>query len=152
MGGQRRQDSCLNGLNALPSSADIVLIHDAARPFVRQGLITALIRKAQAKGAAIPGVPVKNTIKRVSGRTLFVDKTLERSLLWEIQTPQAFRKDLILAAYEKSANIDATDDAMLVERLKKRVSIVPGSYDNIKITTPDDLILAEAIAGKKKCA
>jgi 2-C-methyl-D-erythritol 4-phosphate cytidylyltransferase len=99
------------------------------------------------------GVPIKATIKSVKvsrcqgvKEKFIVEKTLNRDNLWEIQTPQVFKKDLIKQAYKKFANIDATDDAFLVEKLGKPVKVVKGSYFNLKITTPEDLVLAEAIA------
>jgi len=143
-GGARRQDSLGNGLKAVDSRTDLVLIHDAARPFIGKNLIDSVINVAKKSGAAITGVPVKATIKKAFGKV--VDKTIERKNLWEIQTPQVFKKDLILKAYKKFGKIDVTDDAMLVEKLGGKVNIVEGSYSNIKITTPEDLVLAEAIA------
>ena len=149
IGGRRRQDSAMNGLQAIDSRTNLVLIHDAVRPFIDRGIISSLIKKAQNGGAAIVGVPVKATIKEVVSRqSSVVSKTLDRSRLWEIQTPQAFKKDLILKAYQKFGNLDVTDDAMLAEKLGARVSVVSGSYNNIKVTTPEDLAVAEAIAKK----
>jgi len=143
-GGARRQDSLGSGLKAVDNRTDLVLIHDAARPFIDKNLIDSVINIAKKSGAAITGVPVKGTIKKACGKV--VDKTIERKNLWEIQTPQVFKKDLILKAYKKFGKIDVTDDAMLVEKLGGKVNIVEGSYSNIKITTPEDLVLAEAIA------
>ena len=154
LGGRRRQDSVLNGLKALGRHAALVLIHDGARPFIEKDTISALIKEAQRTGASIVGVPVKETIKEVRSqksevRSKFaVKRTLERSRLWEIQTPQVFRKEIILEAFEKFGRQEATDDAMLVERLGVKVSLIPGSYDNIKITTPADLVLAECLVKK----
>ncbi|MDD5355918.1 MAG: 2-C-methyl-D-erythritol 4-phosphate cytidylyltransferase, partial [Candidatus Omnitrophica bacterium] len=125
------------------------LIHDAARPFAGNKLVSSLIKASRAYGAAIAGVPVKATIKKIRGgnkKIKAVEKTIERNTLWEIQTPQVFKKDLILKAYEKFGNIGVTDDAMLVEKLKKSVRVVLGAYNNIKITTPEDLMIARAIA------
>lgn len=144
-GGRRRQDSVFNGLKALDNDTHLVLIHDAARPFIDKHTLTALIKTAKKSGAAIAGVPVKATIKRVSDKFI-VKKTIERKGLWEIQTPQVFKKNLILRAYKKFCKQDATDDALLVERLGEKVSVVLGSYNNIKITTPEDLKLAKVIA------
>lgn len=150
-GGRRRQDSVFNGIKALDKSTDLVLIHDAARPFIDKDTVTAVIKMAQNTGAAIVGVPVKATIKRlvVSGERLAVKETIDRKNLWEIQTPQVFKKRLILNAYKKFGNADVTDDAMLLEKLGQRVSVVLGSYNNIKVTTPEDLELAKAIL--KRC-
>lgn len=146
LGGALRQDSVFNGLRL--ASGDIVLIHDAARPFIDRKIVSSAIIQARESGAAIVGVPVKATIKLVvsrSGRPV-ASQTLDRNKLWEIQTPQVFKKDLLLAAYKKFGKTKVTDDSSLVEKLGKKVKIVLGEYRNIKITTPEDLILAEAIA------
>jgi 2-C-methyl-D-erythritol 4-phosphate cytidylyltransferase len=144
-GGLRRQDSVYNGLSAVGPDADLVLIHDGARPFVDSKIILAAIAKAKKFGAAIVAVPVKGTIKQVAG-DFVVRKTLERDELWEAQTPQVFRRELILKAYQGVKKADVTDDASLVEKLGHKVCLVRGSYFNIKITTPEDAVLAEAIA------
>jgi len=147
-GGARRQDSVYNGLRAVAGDSQLVLVHDAARPFVDKKIISAVIKEASVGGAAIAGVPVKATIKEiaVSHSSLVVSKTIDRNRLWEIQTPQVFKKDLILAAYKKFGKTGVTDDAMLIEKMGKKVSIVRGSYNNIKITTPEDLIVAGVMA------
>jgi len=152
-GGERRQDSLGCGLRALDRRTDTVLIHDAARPFIGRKIITDCLNEAQKSGAAVAGVPVKATIKKsigVKGQGLRVKETIDRKGLWEIQTPQVFKKDLILKAFKKFGMNDVTDDAALIEKLGRRVKIVEGSYFNIKITTPEDLVLAEAIARKIK--
>jgi 2-C-methyl-D-erythritol 4-phosphate cytidylyltransferase len=148
LGGNRRQDSVYNGLKAVSFKSDFILIHDAARPFIDNRLVTRVIQAAKRSGAAILGVPVKATIKRIkeNGR---VDKTLDRNNLWEIQTPQVFKKELILKAYKKFLKDNVTDDAALIEKLGKVVKIVLGSYKNIKITTYDDLMFAQAICRSK---
>jgi 2-C-methyl-D-erythritol 4-phosphate cytidylyltransferase len=145
-GGRRRQDSVLNGLKA--SGCGLVLIHDAARPFIDKGIISRVIKKAGSSGAAVAGVPVKATIKEVTSK-ITVKITLDRNNLWEIQTPQVFDKKLLLKAYKKFGKIDVTDDAMLIEKLGAKVNVVLGSYKNIKVTTPDDLMIAKAIAKGK---
>lgn len=151
-GGARRQDSVYNGLKLINRLSDLVLIHDVARPFINKKIVSMLIKQANLTGAAILGVPVKDTIKEVVSRKssvvskTIIKKTLDRNRLWEIQTPQVFKKGLILEAYRKFNHLDVTDDAMLVEKLGRKVSVVCGSYNNIKITTPEDLILAEAIS------
>lgn len=156
LGGIRRQDSVLNGLKAADRRSDFVLIHDAARPFIGSKCLSAAVREAQKSKAAIVGVPVKATIKKVVSRKssvvgkYVIAKTLNRENLWEAQTPQVFKKDLILKAYEKFGDIEVTDDAMLVEKLGQKVSIVLGSYNNIKVTTPEDLAVAEAISKSYK--
>jgi len=146
LGGKRRQDSVYQGLKRINKQAGLVLIHDCARPFIEKNCLLRVIKEATRLGAAILAVPLKPTVKYASTR-YFVKNTIKRNNLWEIQTPQVFKKELILRAYEKfGRNIEVTDDAALLEKLGAKVKIVPGSYFNIKITTPEDLILAEAIA------
>jgi 2-C-methyl-D-erythritol 4-phosphate cytidylyltransferase len=153
LGGLQRKDSVANGLKYVNREADLVLIHDAARPFVDKRQLFSVIREARRSKAAILAVPAKNTIKTVVSRWSLVDghryqvkKTLDRGELWEVQTPQVFEKKLIQEAYRRYGGTAATDDAMLVEKLGAKVSIVRGSCRNIKITTPEDLVIAEAIA------
>lgn len=148
LGGKRRQDSVFNGLKAVSKKSDWVLIHDSARPFVGKKLISEVITAAKKTGAAILGVPVKATIKSVKKGSL-VDKTVDRSNLWEIQTPQVFKKELIFEAYHRFHKANFTDDASLVEKLGKHIKIVMGSYENIKITTKEDLFFAGAIAKRR---
>ncbi|MFH1621505.1 MAG: 2-C-methyl-D-erythritol 4-phosphate cytidylyltransferase [Candidatus Omnitrophota bacterium] len=149
-GGQTRTDSVRNGLKCLSLDTELVLIHDGVRPFVDHQIITNVIKAALKSDAAIVAVPVKSTIKKVDLEKHEVEFTLNRKEIWEIQTPQVFKKDLILEAYDNSEGIDAPDDSFLVERLKHRVSLVEGSYFNIKITTPEDLILAAEISKQIK--
>ena len=149
LGGKRRQDSVDNGLKAVSVNSNWVLIHDSARPFIDQESITQVIAAAKETGAAILGVPVKATIKSIKFKGI-VDKTLERGNLWEIQTPQVFKKEIIFSAYKKYSKKNVTDDASLVEKLGKKVKLVRGSYENIKITTPEDLLFAQAIVGGKR--
>jgi 2-C-methyl-D-erythritol 4-phosphate cytidylyltransferase len=151
LGGRERQDSVSNGLNSLSPDCDFVLIHDGARPFINKHLISSSFAAAKRCGAAVIGVPVKATVKR-AGTNFWVKETVERDGLWEIQTPQVFKKGLILKAHKKAARLKVTDDSMLVERLGAKVKIVLGSYDNIKITNPEDLLIAEYSARKYKCA
>jgi len=157
LGGKERRDSVSNGLDVMDKRTELVLIHDAVRPFIDRKIISSVIKEAKISRAAIVGVPVKATIKQVTGHKspvtsrFVVEKTLDRKCLWEIQTPQVFNKDLILRAYRRFANTDVTDDSMLVEKLGVKVTVVLGSYNNIKITTPEDLVLAEAIANKLIC-
>lgn len=144
-GGAERQDSVRNGLQACAAETDdIVLIHDGVRPLLQPALIDKLVERVSEQGACLVGVPVKDTIKRVvDGR---IEGTPDRSCLWQAQTPQAFRYGQIVAAYEQAQqdNFRGTDDASLVERLGQSVTVVAGSYRNIKITTPEDLLLARA--------
>lgn len=138
-GGGMRQDSVWLALQAVPRAADIVIVHDAVRPLITRGLIDAVVRAAADAGAAICALPITETIKRV--RQDVVEATLDRSELWAVQTPQAFRAALLREAHEKARRdgVVATDDAMLVERLGHPVRVVPGLADNVKITTPEDL-------------
>ncbi len=145
-GGARRQDSVLEGLKAVPSGWDgIVLVHDAARPFVSAPLIESVVVAARDTGAAVPVVPVSDTIKRV--RDGKVAETVDRAELAAAQTPQAFRFSLLVRAYEEAFRdqVTVTDEAMAVERLGLPVAIVPGDIINKKLTTPEDLLWAEAI-------
>ena len=148
-GGDSRQKSVLNGLNAVNKDTEIVLIHDGARPFVKQEIIIDSITSAMNFGAACVAVPVKDTIKRSVGKDGqdFVTETIPRETLWLVQTPQAFRYSLIREAHIKAyeEGFEGTDDSILVERLGVPVKIVMGRYDNIKITTWEDLIIGEAI-------
>jgi 2-C-methyl-D-erythritol 4-phosphate cytidylyltransferase len=145
LGGRRRQDSVYNGLKKISPGSDWVLIHDSARPFIDPQSISKVILAAKKTGAAILAVKSKATIK-FSRRDNVVEETLDRDKLWEVQTPQVFKKELILAAYKKFSRINVTDDATLVEKLGKTVKLVSGSYKNIKITTAEDLLVANLIA------
>jgi 2-C-methyl-D-erythritol 4-phosphate cytidylyltransferase len=150
-GGSRRQDSVSNALRQLHPQAEIVIVHDAVRPFIQQKTILESIDKAMAYSAAVVAVRVKDTIKVGNDSGRFV-RTLDRSVLWSAQTPQTFRKQVLVDAYEKAGRekINATDDASLVELMNIRPAIVEGSFDNIKITTPDDLDFAAVIARRFK--
>jgi 2-C-methyl-D-erythritol 4-phosphate cytidylyltransferase len=146
-GGTERQQSVFNGLAAVNSS--LVLVHDAARPFITTEQIARLLETAEQDGAAVLAVPVKDTVKRVIEDR--VVETIERSSLWAVQTPQAFRISLLREAHERAEREGflGTDDASLVERLGHRVSVVFGDYNNIKLTTKEDLVFAEAIIRQK---
>ncbi len=141
-GGERRQDSVAAGLKRL-DKCDWVVVHDGARPLVTVDLIEHGLEAAKETGAAVAAVPVTDTIK-VAGDDRIVHQTPPRQNLWAVQTPQVFRTDIITEAYQK-ANVDVTDDASLVEQLGYKVKLYMGSYDNIKVTTPDDLTLAEVL-------
>ncbi len=143
-GGQTRQESCANGL-AQAAPADIVCIHDGARPLVTQRVIVDAITQAVEHGAAIVAVPVKDTIKTSNGDG-FVVETLPRARLWQVQTPQAFRADLLRQAQQEARGLFVgTDDAVLLERLGLPVKIVRGDYRHIKITTTADLAVTERL-------
>jgi len=141
-GGERRQDSVAAGLKQL-SQCHWVVIHDGARPLVTVGLIERGLTEARETGAAVAGVPVTDTIK-VAGDDRIVRETPPRGNLWAVQTPQVFRFDIIAKAYQQVKG-EVTDDATLVERLGYKVKLYMGAYDNIKVTTPDDLVLAEVL-------
>lgn len=150
VGGKERQDSVYQGV--LATTTDMVLIHDAVRPFVSANALSRLIgAMREGLSAATLAVPVKDTIKRVSKYSV-VQETLERDDLWSIQTPQAFTKSLLLAAHQNAfdKNIVATDDAMLIEMLGEKVYVVEGEYTNIKITTPDDILIGETILARHR--
>jgi len=147
-GGLRRQDSVEAGLKTLPACKWVV-IHDGARPLVGAELITSGLEAAQETGAAVAAVPVTDTIKLADDNG-YVKETLPRSRLWAVQTPQIFRFDIIKEVYSKAAG-DFTDDAALVETLGIRVKLYMGAYDNIKLTTPADLALAEALWQRRGC-
>jgi 2-C-methyl-D-erythritol 4-phosphate cytidylyltransferase len=142
LGGPRRQDSVREGLERL-SGCEWAIIHDGARPLVSPELILCGLKEAQERGAAVAAVPVKDTLKIVSD-DLEVETTPNRSTLWAVQTPQVFRYHLILEAYRRATG-EACDDATLLERLGHRVKIYMGAYDNIKVTTAEDLAIAEAL-------
>jgi 2-C-methyl-D-erythritol 4-phosphate cytidylyltransferase len=138
-GGATRQESVWSALQAVPASAAVIVVHDAVRPFLTRALIDALIGAAERDGAAICGLPIAETVKRV--RDGLVEATLDRDGLWAVQTPQAFRAALLREAHDKARRdgFVGTDEAMLVERLGHPVRMVPGLTDNVKITTADDL-------------
>jgi 2-C-methyl-D-erythritol 4-phosphate cytidylyltransferase len=142
-GGKRRQESVKNGMDVLPKDTDIVVIHDGVRPFVSKAMIEDSIHSAVRYGAVVLAMPVKDTIK-MSHPDGTVLKTLDRESLWQVQTPQTFQVNIIKEAYHRATEdgFIGTDDASLVERMGGKVHILPGSYTNIKITTPEDLLLA----------
>lgn len=144
--GKERQDSVYNGLKKVDNNCDIVLIHDGARPFIKREIIDETIVKAKNYKSVVVGVPVKDTIKVVDDNNIIKD-TPNRKYLWAVQTPQGFDYKLLMDAYENAYNNDyyGTDDASLVEYLGKDVKIIMGSYENIKITTKEDIKFGEMI-------
>jgi 2-C-methyl-D-erythritol 4-phosphate cytidylyltransferase len=144
-GGRRRQDSVAAGLDRL-QVCQWVVIHDGTRPFVTEDLIKRGLEAAEETGAAAAAVPVTDTIK-IAGDDMFVRETPARKHLWAVQTPQVFRYDIITSAH-RQIEAEVTDDASLVEQLGYRVKLYMGAYDNIKITTPSDLALAEVLLKK----
>ena len=145
-GGKRRQDSVFNGILSIDDRGGIVVIHDGVRPLVRPDLISRCIHKAKTSGACILGVPLKDTLKAVDGNSL-IQRTIPREGLWLAQTPQAFHYQLIRDAHEAAAKqgIEATDDAALLEWMGLPVSILGSTADNLKITTNEDMVLADII-------
>lgn len=150
-GGRERQDSVRNGLRLVSADTEIVLIHDGVRPFVTEEIVQVSIETAREMGACVAGVPAKDTIKVCNTENIAV-ATPERSTLWQIQTPQTFRRDLILTAYETAAKdgFVGTDDASLAEHCGYPVKVILGSYRNIKITTREDLLIGEAFLKEEK--
>lgn len=151
LGGAERQDSVRKGLDQLNTSVEFVLVHDGARPFITPAQIEEIILQVKQDDATVMAVPVKDTIKIVNSSGI-VESTPARESLWAVQTPQAFRLSLLKEAHQKAheASLIGTDDAMLVEWLNKPVSIMMGSYENIKITTPDDLWFGEEILRRRE--
>lgn len=150
-GGDRRQDSVWNGLTAMEGYCDVVIVHDGVRPFVSPGILNRLMAAMKDVQAVVTAIPARDTIKRVDGRGNVLD-TLQRNILFHIQTPQGFRYEVIKEAYKRAfkEGIRGTDDAYFVERMGIQVKVVEGSYFNIKITTPEDIAMAHYIleAGK----
>lgn len=154
-GGRQRQDSVLNGLRLVGDPSSAVLVHDGARPFLDEALIRNTLEGLSGFDGAVAAVPPKDTIKEAEvGEAAVVGKTLDRALLWAVQTPQVFPYAVVMAAFEQAAEegFYATDDSALVERRGGRVNIVMGSYENIKVTTPEDIHLAEAILKGRQLA
>ncbi|TVU04096.1 hypothetical protein EJB05_50336, partial [Eragrostis curvula] len=144
--GKERQDSVFNGLQEIDGNSELVCVHDSARPLVSSKDVKKVLEDAAVHGAAVLGVPVKATIKEANSDS-FVVKTLDRKTLWEMQTPQVMKPNLLRDGFElvKRDGLEVTDDVSIVECLKHPVYITEGSYTNIKVTTPDDLLLAERL-------
>ncbi|MBE6023151.1 MAG: 2-C-methyl-D-erythritol 4-phosphate cytidylyltransferase [Cellulosilyticum sp.] len=151
-GGKERQDSVYNGLMATSEEIEYVMIHDGARPFISKELLKRAIEKTIECKATIIAVPVKDTIKVVEPKVGIVERTPEREKLWAVQTPQSFEKKLLIEAYEdaQQKGLQVTDDSMIVEAYGNRVHVVLGDYTNIKITTPEDLVIGESILSNKQ--
>ncbi|MGM0501916.1 MAG: 2-C-methyl-D-erythritol 4-phosphate cytidylyltransferase [Bacillota bacterium] len=149
-GGSTRQESVYNGLQEVAESSDFILIHDGVRPFITGQLIEKVVAEVKEYEAAAVGVSVKDTIKVINSDTMIIN-TPDRSKLVAIQTPQAFKKDLIMDAYQQAVEdgFVGTDSSSLVERLDKTVKLIEGSYENIKLTTPEDLELGEIILSRR---
>lgn len=151
-GGSERQDSVYNALQHASDEYGIIVIHDGVRPFVSVDLIGRAVAAAGEFGAITVGIPVKDTVKEVSAEG-GVNKTVTREGLWLTQTPQAFLRPIIIAAYRKAAadGFYGTDDASLVERMDIPVRMIPGESDNIKVTTPDDVLLGDLLIRRSSC-
>jgi len=145
-GGPERQDSVRLALAAVGNEAEIVLVHDAVRPFLTQQMVEDVVIAARRTGAAIVALPMRDTVKRV-GADRLIERTVDRKPLWLAQTPQAFRREWLQEAHDKARleKVRATDDAYLIELLGRPVSVVEGSGENIKVTRPEDIVIAEAI-------
>lgn len=143
-GGAERADTVQKALAHVRPDADFVAVHDAARPLIVAEWIDSIFDAAKKHGAAIPAVPVTSTLKRAKGDYL-IDETVSRDQLWMAQTPQVFRRELLMEAFAKRGDFQPTDEAQLVERLGQPVAIVPGHAMNIKITTPEDFRIAEVL-------
>ena len=156
-GGRERQDSVYNGLKLIEDKNCLVLIHDGVRPLIERDLIEKTIKELKDCDGVVTGVPLKDTIKEVQSSEfgvqseVIIKKTLNRNVLWAIQTPQVFPYNSLFTAYEKAMKegFYSTDDAALVERYGGRIKAVMGSYKNIKITTSEDLAIAEFLLSRK---
>jgi 2-C-methyl-D-erythritol 4-phosphate cytidylyltransferase len=150
-GGAERQDSVRHGVEQVEQSYDVIVVHDAVRPFLTPAMIDEVVGQARAHRAAIVALPMRDTVKR-AGDSGLIEETIDRRPLWLAQTPQAFERSLLQDAHRK-AHADrfrATDDAQLVERLGVPVAIVEGSSENIKVTRPEDLAMGEAILAARR--
>lgn len=149
-GGSQRQDSVYNGLKLCNDKTRVVLIHDGVRPFIKTEEINEIIKETLRSDACVIGVKVKDTIKIINDKNEIID-TPNRENLWAVHTPQGFSYRLILEAHKKSQSQGwiVTDDSMLVERLGRKVTMIEGSYENIKITSPEDLYIAESILDRE---
>lgn len=149
-GGSERQYSVYNGLMAVNPQSDIVLVHDAARPLVSEQVIKNVVNEVLISGSAVCAVPAKDTIATINDMG-FIGSVPDRSTMWIIQTPQGFKKDILVEAEKKAQEEDflGTDESSIVRRMGRNVKLVMGDYNNIKITTPTDLVMAEMMFGHK---
>lgn len=148
-GGARRSESVGNGLTYVDSDCGIIVVHDGARPLIKPELIDKAVAMCVTDRAVVVGVPVKQTIKKINAVEGSVERTLDREALWEIQTPQVFHRDVLVEAYEHAKSMDVTDDASLVEQIGIKVKVMQGDYFNIKITTPEDVAIAEKLLDRE---
>jgi 2-C-methyl-D-erythritol 4-phosphate cytidylyltransferase len=149
-GGRERQDSVRHALAVVEDRVELVVIHDAVRPFVTETMVRQVVEAAAVDGAAIIALPMRDTVKQVDNDRL-IERTIDRKPLWLAQTPQAFRRDWLQEAHRKAQaeGLAATDDAFLLERMGHPVRVVEGSGENIKVTRPEDLIVGEAILASR---
>lgn len=145
-GGSTRRRSVYNGLKH--AKQELIAVHDAARALVTDEIISEAIKAAEKYGAAAPGVLCKDTLKKADSSG-FIENTLDRSLVYQIQTPQVFKREVIISAHEAAEEFEATDDCALAERMGVKIKITAGSYENIKLTTPEDMIIGENILKKR---
>jgi 2-C-methyl-D-erythritol 4-phosphate cytidylyltransferase len=150
-GGQERQDSVRNALAVLDDQVEIVVVHDAVRPFLTECMLEDVVAAARATGAAIIALPMRDTVKQV-GADHIIERTIDRGPLWLAQTPQAFRRDWLQEAHRRAQieAVPATDDAYLLERMGRSVRVVEGSGENIKVTRPEDMVIGEAILASRQ--
>ena len=150
-GGKERQDSVRHALSVVEAGIDLVVIHDAVRPFVTETMVRQVVEAAAVDGAAIIALPMRDTVKHV-GDDRLIERTIDRRPLWLAQTPQAFRRDWLQEAHRKAQaeGLEATDDAFLLEWMGHSVRVVEGSGENIKVTRPEDLIIGEAILAARQ--
>lgn len=150
-GGQERQDSVRNALAVVDERVEIVLVHDAVRPFLTESMVANVVTAAKATGAAIIALPMRDTVKQV-GEDRVIQRTVDRRPLWLAQTPQAFRRDWLQEAHRKAQaeGVTATDDASLLEWMGRPVTVVEGSGENIKVTRPEDMVIGEAILASRQ--
>ena len=145
-GGEKRQESVFNGLKSVSREMDLVAVHDGVRPFLSKSILENSIKKAKEKGSVVVAIPVKDTLMKISDQGMVVGGQ-NRDSIWRIQTPQIFKKEILISAFEKALkdNFCGTDESTLVARLRIPVYVVNGSELNIKITTPEDIDLGESI-------
>lgn len=150
-GGAERQDSVRNALAVVDPRVEIVVVHDAVRPFLTEFMVHDVVAAARAKGAAIVALPMRDTVKQV-GPDHMIERTVDRRPLWLAQTPQAFRREWLEEAHRKAQaeGLAATDDAYLIEQMGRPVMVVEGTGENIKVTRPEDMIIGEAILASRQ--
>ncbi len=150
-GGKERQDSVRHALEHVPVETEIVVVHDAVRPFLTELMVTEVVESARRVGGAIVALPMRDTVKQV-GMGHHIERTVDRRPLWLAQTPQAFRRDRLLDVHRKAhaEGVHATDDAFLFEWAGHPVVVVEGSGENIKVTRPEDMVIGEAILASRR--